>query len=138
MLLKVGLNGLPYLKTYIRKGLGMLSGSGFKKGENTIKKLVLVSSFFGIMLSITGQLFGALTDFFIPGIARLMGVLAGLLVLLCLKSRNTEMQTFIVTSSTALGIIGAGVLYLPAAIVNVLIGFKLNKKLKEENTKGQI
>ncbi|MED2948833.1 hypothetical protein [Bacillus subtilis] len=116
----------------------MLSGSGFKKGENTIKKLVLVSSFFGIMLSITGQLFGALTDFFIPGIARLMGVLAGLLVLLCLKSRNTEMQTFIVTSSTALGIIGAGVLYLPAAIVNVLIGFKLNKKLKEENTKGQI
>ncbi|KIU11154.1 permease [Bacillus subtilis] len=43
------------------------------------------------------------------------------------------MQTFIVSSSTALGIIGAGVLYLPAAIVNILIGFKLNKKLKEEN-----
>ncbi|CAN2253084.1 putative permease, phage-related; defective prophage 6 (fragment) [Bacillus vallismortis] len=47
------------------------------------------------------------------------------------------MQAFIVSSSTALGIIGAGVLYLPAAIVNILIGFKLNKKLKEENTKEQ-
>lgn len=42
------------------------------------------------------------------------------------------------SSSTALGIIGAGVLYLPAAIVNILIGFKLNKKLKEENNKKQI
>ncbi|MCM3157875.1 hypothetical protein M3585_10535 [Bacillus subtilis] len=92
----------------------------------------------GITLSIIGQLFGVLTDFFIPGIARLMGVLAGLLVLLSLKSRNTEMQTFIVSSSTALGIIGAGVLYLPSAIFNVLIGFKLNKKLKDENTKEQI
>ncbi|AUZ26542.1 permease [Bacillus cabrialesii] len=85
-----------------------------------------------------GQLFEVLTDFFIPGIARPIGVLAGILVLLSLKSRNTEMQVFIVSSSTALGIMGAGVLYLPAAIVNVLIGFKLNKKLKEENTKEQI
>ncbi|KIN51906.1 hypothetical protein B4146_2234 [Bacillus subtilis] len=42
------------------------------------------------------------------------------------------------SSSAALGIIGAGVLYLPAAIVNILIGFKLNKKLKEENNKKQI
>lgn len=90
------------------------------------------------MLSIIGQLFGILTDFFIPGIARLMGVLAGLLVLLSLKSRNTEIQAFIVGSSTALGIMGAGILYFPAAIVNVLIGFKLNKKLKDENTKKQI
>ncbi|MDU0153646.1 permease [Bacillus cabrialesii] len=85
-----------------------------------------------------GQLFEVLTDFFIPGIARPIGVLAGILVLLSLKSRNTEMQVFIVSTSTALGIMGAGVLYLPAAIVNVLIGFKLNKKLKEENTKEQI
>ncbi|BEV37445.1 hypothetical protein BSB_05180 [Bacillus stercoris] len=67
-----------------------------------------------------------------------MGVLAGLLVLLSLKSRNTEIQAFIVGSSTALGIMGAGILYFPAAIVNVLIGFKLNKKLKDENTKKQI
>ncbi|MEC1754383.1 hypothetical protein [Bacillus mojavensis] len=103
-----------------------------------MKNLILLSSFFGITLSIIGQLFGVLTDFFIPGIARLMGVLAGILVLLSLKSRNIEMQAFIVNSSTALGIIGAGVLYLPAAIVNILIGFKLNKKLKEENTKEQI
>ncbi|WP_276736000.1 permease [Bacillus sp. (in: firmicutes)] len=85
-----------------------------------------------------GQLFEVLTDFFIPGIARPIGVLAGILVLLSLKSRNTEMQVFIVSTSTALGIMGAGVLYLPAAIVNVLIGFKLNKKLKEENTKEKI
>ncbi|MCY8985921.1 hypothetical protein ACFVIX_12735 [Bacillus subtilis] len=98
-----------------------------------MKNLVLLSSFLGITLSIIGQLFGVLTDFFVPGIARLMGVLAGLLVLLSLKSRNTEMQTFIVSSSTALGIIGAGVLYLPAAIVNILIGFKLNKKMREEH-----
>ncbi|MGO0713255.1 permease [Bacillus subtilis] len=89
------------------------------------------------MLSIIGQLFGVLSDFFIPGISRLIGVLAGLLVLLSLKSINTEIQAFVVGSSTALGIMGAGVLYLPAAIVNVLIGFKLNKKLKEENTKEQ-
>lgn len=67
-----------------------------------------------------------------------MGVLAGILVLLSLKSRNIEMQAFIVGSSTLLGIMGAGILYFPAAIVNVLIGFKLNKKLKDENTKQQI
>ncbi|QAW16814.1 hypothetical protein [Bacillus subtilis] len=103
-----------------------------------MKNLVLLSSFFGIVLSLIGLLFGVLTDFFISGIARLMGVLAGFLVLLSLKSRNTEMQAFIVSSSTALGIMGAGILYLPAAIVNVLIGFKLNKNLKEENAKEQI
>ncbi|WP_342411012.1 hypothetical protein NYE49_09560 [Bacillus sp. FSL L8-0358] len=103
-----------------------------------MKKLVLLSSFFGIVISIIGQLFGVLTDFLISGIARLIGVLAGILVLLNLKSRNTEMQAFIVSLSTALGIMGAGILYFPAAIVNVLIGFKLNKKLKEENTKEQI
>ncbi|MCY8511691.1 hypothetical protein [Bacillus mojavensis] len=103
-----------------------------------MKNLILLSSFFGITLSIIGQLFGVLTDFFIPGIARLMGVLAGILVLLSLKSRNIEMQAFIVGSSTLLGIMGAGFLYFPAAIVNVLIGFKLNKKLKDENTKKQI
>lgn len=116
----------------------MWNGSGFEKGWNAIKKLVLLSSFFGIVLSTIGQLFGVLTDFFIPGIARLIGVLAGILVLLSLKSRNIEMQAFIVNSSTALGIMGAAILYFPAAIVNVLIGFKLNKKLKEENTKEQI
>ncbi|MFV9832808.1 hypothetical protein A4A36_17300 [Bacillus subtilis] len=103
-----------------------------------MKNLVLFSSFLGITLSIIGQLFGVLTDFFISGIARFIGVLAGILVLLSLKSRNTEMQAFIVGSSTAMGIIGAGVLYLPAAIVNILMGFQLNKKLKEENTKEQI
>ncbi|MGE0910184.1 hypothetical protein ACQGRJ_11530 [Bacillus atrophaeus] len=65
-------------------------------------------------------------------------VLAGLLVLLSLKSRGIEVQAFIVGSSTTLGIIGAGILYFPAAIINVLIGFKLIKKLKEENTKKQI
>ncbi|MBU5245452.1 hypothetical protein KQI37_07060 [Bacillus halotolerans] len=102
-----------------------------------MRTLVVLSSFMGIVLSIIGQIFGTLTDFFIPGIARFIGVLAGILVLLSLKSRNTEMQAFIVGSSTALGIMGAGILYFPAAMINVLIGFKLNKKLKEENTKEQ-
>ncbi|MCY8513800.1 permease [Bacillus atrophaeus] len=87
----------------------------------------------GIVLSIIGQLFGILSDFFIPGIARLIGVLAGLVVLLSLKSRSNDVQVFIVGSSTALGIMGAGVLYFPAAIINVLIGFKLNKKMREEH-----
>lgn len=85
----------------------------------------------GIVLSILGQLFGILNEFFIPGIARLIGVIAGILVLLSLKSRSTEMQAFIVGSSTALGIMGAGILYFPAAIINFLIGFKLNKKLRK-------
>ncbi|MBJ7571426.1 permease [Bacillus halotolerans] len=67
-----------------------------------------------------------------------MGVIAGILVLLSLKSRNTEMQAFILGSSTALGIMGAGILYVPAAMINVFISFKLNKKLKEENVKEQI
>ncbi len=44
------------------------------------------------LLVLEERLFGILTDFFILGIVRLMGVLAALLVLLCLKSRNTEMQ----------------------------------------------
>ncbi|MEG8302984.1 MULTISPECIES: permease [Bacillus] len=91
----------------------------------------------GIVLSIIGQIFGILTDFFIPGIARFIGVIAGILVLLSLKSRNTEMQAFILGSSTTLGIMGAGILYVPAAMINVFISFKLNKKLKEENTKEQ-
>ncbi|MBT2626552.1 permease [Bacillus sp. ISL-32] len=85
-----------------------------------------------------GQIFGILTDFFILGIARFIGVLAGMLVLLSLKSRNTEIQAFIVGTSTALGIMGSGILYVPAAIINVIIGFKLNNKLKEENVKEQI
>ncbi|MEC1544406.1 permease [Bacillus halotolerans] len=92
----------------------------------------------GIVLSIIGQISGILTDFFIPGIARFIGVIAGILVLISLKSRNTEMQAFILGSSTALGIMGAGILYVPAAMINVFISFKLNKKLKEENVKEQI
>ncbi|MED4827423.1 permease [Bacillus atrophaeus] len=84
-----------------------------------------------------GQMFGILTDFFIPGIARFIGVLAGILVLLSLKSRKTEIQAFIVGTSTALGIMGSGILYVPAAIINVFISFKLNKKLKEENVRSR-
>lgn len=36
-------------------------------------------------------------------------------------------------AGTELGIMDAGILYFPAAIVNVLIGFKLNKKMREEH-----
>ncbi|KXJ38870.1 hypothetical protein [Bacillus spizizenii] len=98
----------------------------------------MLSSFIGILLSIVGQLFGILSDFFISGNARFIGVLAGILVLLSLKSRSIAMQSFIVGSSTAIGIMGAGILYFPAAIINVLIGFELNKKMREENTKEYI
>lgn len=59
-------------------------------------------------------------------------------MLLSLKSRSIAMQSFIVGSSTAIGIMGAGILYFPAAIINVLIGFELNKKMREENTKEYI
>ncbi|WP_338021075.1 permease [Bacillus vallismortis] len=59
-------------------------------------------------------------------------------MLLSLKSRNVEVQSFIVNVSTSLGIIGAGILYIPAAIINILIGFKLNEKVKEENTNEQL
>ncbi|WP_411813624.1 permease [Bacillus spizizenii] len=98
----------------------------------------MLSSFIGILLSIVGQLFGILSDFFISGNARFIGVLAGILVLLSLKARSIAMQSFIVGSSTAIGIMGAGILYFPAAIINVLIGFELNKKMREENTKEYI
>ncbi|WP_332606560.1 permease [Bacillus spizizenii] len=101
----------------------------------------MLSSFIGILLSIVGhvgQLFGILSDFFISGNARFIGVLAGILVLLSLKARSVAMQSFIVGSSTAIGIMGAGILYFPAAIINVLIGFELNKKMREENTKDYI
>jgi hypothetical protein len=98
----------------------------------------VLSSFIGILLSIVGQLFGILSDFYISGNARFIGVLAGILVLLSLKARSVAMQSFIVGSSTAIGIMGAGILYFPAAIINVLIGFELNKKMREENTKDYI
>lgn len=59
-------------------------------------------------------------------------------MLLSLKSRNVEVQSFIVNVSTSLGIIGAGILYIPAAVINILIGFKLNENVKEENTNEQL
>ncbi|MGF7533005.1 permease [Bacillus mexicanus] len=89
----------------------------------------------GILLSIVGQLFGILSDLFISGNARYIGILAGILMLFNLKVSKIETQSFIINSSTAIGIIGAGIFYFPAAIVNILIGFKLNKKLKEEKMK---
>nr|WP_121642707.1 hypothetical protein [Bacillus vallismortis] len=103
-----------------------------------MKKLVVISSILGILLSAIGQFFGILTDFFLSGISRFIGIVAGILMLLSLKSRNVEVQSFIVNVSTSLGIIGAGILYIPAAIINILIGFKLNEKVKEENTNEQL
>lgn len=108
------------------------------KGGKGIKKLVVISSILGILLSAIGQFFGLLTDFFLSGISRFIGIVAGILMLLSLKSRNIEVQSFIVNVSTSLGIIGAGILYIPAAVINILIGFKLNEKVKEENTNEQL
>ncbi|MCY8426715.1 hypothetical protein MOC70_19330 [Bacillus vallismortis] len=108
------------------------------KGGKGIKKLVVISSILGILLSAIGQFFGVLTDFFLSGISRFIGIVAGILMLLSLKSRNIEVQSFIVNVSTSLGIIGAGILYIPAALINILIGFKLNEKVKEENTNEQL
>ncbi|SPT93410.1 permease [Bacillus tequilensis] len=87
----------------------------------------------GILLSILGQLFGILSDFFLSGNARFIGILAGFVVLFSLKARSIDMQSFIVGSSTAIGIMGAGILYFPAALINISIGFELNKKRREEN-----
>ncbi|MCY8547427.1 hypothetical protein [Bacillus vallismortis] len=109
-----------------------------KRGGQGIKKLVVISSILGILLSAIGQFFGILTDFLLSGISRFIGIVAGILMLLSLKSRSIEVQSFIVNGSTALGIIGAGILYIPAALINILIGFKLNEKVKEENTKEQL
>ncbi|WP_435576744.1 hypothetical protein [Bacillus vallismortis] len=109
-----------------------------KRGGQGIKKLVVISSILGILLSAIGQFFGILTDFFLSGISRFIGIVAGILMLLSLKSRNVEVQSFIVNVSTSLGIIGAGILYIPAAVINILIGFKLNENVKEENTNEQL
>ncbi|WP_456280225.1 hypothetical protein M1D98_09845 [Bacillus sp. K7] len=109
-----------------------------KRGGQGIKKLVVISSIQGILLSAIGQFFGILTDFFLSGISRFIGIVAGILMLLSLKSRNVEVQSFIVNVSTSLGIIGAGILYIPAAVINILIGFKLNENVKEENTNEQL
>lgn len=46
------------------------------------------------------------------------------------------MQTFIVGSSTALGIMGAGVLYFPAAIVNCLNWVQAKQKVKTREHSG--
>ncbi|PJZ01177.1 hypothetical protein CPT06_06145 [Bacillus vallismortis] len=98
----------------------------------------MISSILGILLSAIGQYFGILNDFSLSGVSRFIGIVAGILMLLSLKSRSIEVQSFIVNGSTALGIIGAGILYIPAALINILIGFKLNEKVKEENTKEQL
>lgn len=58
---------------YIKTGVSMLNGSNFEKRWNAIRKLVLLSSIFGIVLSMIGQLFEVLTDFFISGISRPIG-----------------------------------------------------------------
>ncbi|MCY8721129.1 permease [Bacillus sp. S10C12M] len=119
-------------------GIIVVEQKSFKKECEVIKKLVVLSSFIGILLSIVGQLFEVLSDFFISGNARFIGVLAGILILLSLKARSVATQLFIVGSSTAIGIIGAGILYFPAAVINIFIGFELNKKMREENTKEYI
>lgn len=97
-----------------------------------MKTLTFISSFTAIGTSILGQWLGVLDDSYAVGNAWFIGVLAGLFTLLILIDSQVMTKSFIVNLSTISGITGVGFLYLPAAIINILIGIKLDKKKKEE------
>lgn len=73
-----------------------------------------------------------LDDSYAVGNAWFAGVLAGLITLLILIDSQVMTKSYIVSLSTILGILGVGFLYVPAAIINIFIGIKLDKKKKEE------
>ncbi|MCY9377342.1 hypothetical protein MOF34_20265 [Bacillus sp. T17B1] len=97
-----------------------------------MKTLTFISSFTAIGTSILGQWLGVLDDSYAVGNAWFIGVLAGLITLLILIDSQVMTKSFIVSLSTISGITGVGFLYLPAAIINILISIKLDKKKKEE------
>lgn len=74
-----------------------------------------------------------LDDSYAVGNAWFVGVLAGLITLLILIDSQVMTKSFIVNLSTISGVLGVGFLYLPAAIINIFIGIKLDKKKKEED-----
>ncbi|ADM38042.1 hypothetical protein ACT3UT_13790 [Bacillus spizizenii ATCC 6633 = JCM 2499] len=98
-----------------------------------MKALTFLSSFTAIGISILGQWLGVLDDSYAVGNAWFVGVLAGLITLLILIDSQVMTKSFIVNLSTISGVLGVGFLYLPAAIINIFIGIKLDKKKKEED-----
>ncbi|KFI01465.1 hypothetical protein MOD48_15215 [Bacillus spizizenii] len=98
-----------------------------------MKALTFLSSFTAIGISILGQWLGVLDDSYAVGNAWFVGVLAGLITLLILIDSQVMTKNFIVNLSTISGVLGVGFLYLPAAIINIFIGIKLDKKKKEED-----
>ncbi|MCY8869067.1 hypothetical protein [Bacillus inaquosorum] len=97
-----------------------------------MKALTILSSITALGISIFGQLLGVLDDSYAVGNAWFAGVLAGLITLLILIDSQVMTKSYIVSLSTILGILGVGFLYVPAAIINIFIGIKLDKKKKEE------
>ncbi|MDL5611027.1 hypothetical protein [Bacillus halotolerans] len=97
-----------------------------------MKRLAVLSSFTAIVISIIGQLRGMLDDSYAVGNAWFVGVLAGLITLLIFNDSQEMTKSYIISSSTILGILGVGFLYFPAALINILIAFKLNKKKERE------
>ncbi|MBV5120337.1 hypothetical protein JTE85_00365 [Bacillus halotolerans] len=89
--------------------------------------------FTAIVISIIGQLRGMLDDSYAVGNAWFVGVLAGLITLLIFNDSQEMTKSYIISSSAILGILGVGFLYFPAALINILIAFKLNKKKREGN-----
>ncbi len=74
-----------------------------------------------------------LDDSYAVGNAWFVGVLAGLITLLIFNEGQDMTKSYIISSSAILGILGVGFLYFPAALINILIAFKLNKKKREGN-----
>ncbi|MCC2115002.1 hypothetical protein LJ568_04810 [Bacillus halotolerans] len=74
-----------------------------------------------------------LDDSYAVGNAWFVGVLAGLITLLIFNDSQEMTKSYIISSSAILGILGVGFLYFPAALINILIAFKLNKKKREGN-----
>ncbi|MFH0347679.1 hypothetical protein ACHADS_14210 [Bacillus vallismortis] len=98
-----------------------------------MKSLTFLSSFTAVGISIFGQLIGVLDDSYAVGNAWFAGVLAGLITLLILIDSQVMTKCYIIIVSTILGTLGVGFLYLPAAIINIFISIKLDKKKKEED-----
>ncbi|WP_313886378.1 hypothetical protein [Bacillus sp. RHFS10] len=83
-------------------------------------------------ISIFGQWIGVLDDSYAVGNAWFAGVLAGLITLLILIDSQVMTKSYIIIVST-IGTLGVGFLYLSAAIINIFISIKLDKKKKEED-----
>ncbi|AUZ26676.1 hypothetical protein C1T28_03375 [Bacillus subtilis] len=97
-----------------------------------MKALTFLSSLTAVGISILGQCLSVLDDSYSVGNAWFVGVLAGLMTLLILIDSQVMTKSYIVSLSTISGILGVGFLYFPAAIINIFLSVKLNKKKKED------